>query len=151
MSRHVVCGLLIAKLKNIVVLSSFIHRQSERIYPIEDDSLFYGIKKGWVRRSPSHVGIESCSLPKGISLLRKSWSGKQCACFLLQLRMWREKSVLFTLRKKILVFDKVVTRHFIGLLESHDVKDRRCYVGKDTILYLGVLILRHVDKGHGVE
>lgn len=65
--------------------------------------------------------------------------------------MWREKSVLFTLRKKTLVFDKVVTRHLIGLLESHDVKDRRCYVGKDTILYLGVLILRHVDKGHGVE
>ena len=151
MLRLVACGLLIAKLKNIVVLSSFIHRQSERIYPIEDQTLFYGIKECWVKQRFSHVGIESCSLSKGVSPLQKSWSGKQCACFLLQLRMWREKSVLFTLRKKTLVFDKVVTRHFIGLLETHDVKDRRCYVGKDTILYLGVLILRHVDKGHGVE
>lgn len=90
--------------------------------------------------------VEGC-----FSFTKKNWSGKQCACFLLQLRMRREKSVLFTLRKKTLVFDKVVTRHFIGLLETHDVKDRRCYVGKDTVLYLGVLILRHVDKGHGVE
>lgn len=76
MLRLVACGLLIAKLKNIVVLSSFIHRQSERIYPIEDQTLFYGIKECWVKQRFSHVGIESCSLSKGVSPLQKKLERK---------------------------------------------------------------------------
>ena len=50
-----------------------------------------------------------------------------------------------------LVLDQVHTRHVSRLFQAHDVEDRRSYVGQHTVLHLGMLVLRYIDKGNGVQ
>ena len=47
--------------------------------------------------------------------------------------------------------DEVLACHLGGLSETHDVENRGCDVGEDTVGDPGVFVLGDVDAGYGVE
>ena len=54
-------------------------------------------------------------------------------------------------RATLLVVDEVFTGHFYWLLKSHDVEDRRGYIGEDAVDNCCVLVFCNVNERYWVE